>query len=309
MDTLTPDNTNPVQHDYRVADDEFEHLISHYARDLTKKVRDGRTDPIIGREAEVDQVTTILLQRGRSNACLLGGAGVGKTALFTALARELVMNEDNLPNFFRGARVIELEWGTLGAGASTRGEYEGRLVPILNGAAERNDANRYGPIIFCLDEIHTIMQSSGTTSAAGVSELLKPYLTSGDLQVVGATTADEYAEYIVKDPAMDRRFQKVELREPTVEETIKILQGIRPGFQRHFELNISDEMIEKTVELATSFLRGRNNPDKSIITLDGACARALKRGLQGKDLDLQSIQMALGDECGLPWSAIGPVRD
>lgn len=287
---------------FRISDEQHDELIRKYTRDLTQRVIDGRTMPVIGREDEVDRVLTILLQMGRSNACLIGSAGVGKTALFTAVARELHYNADKMPKLLRGARVIEVEMSRIGAGAQDRSEYEGRLVPILDGAAERNATRELPLIIFCFDEIHTISGRSHATSASGIAELFKPYLTTGDLQFIGATTRDEYTQYIVPDPALDRRFQKIELKESTHEETIIILKGLRENYERFFGLSIPEERLIRCCDLTAQFMRNRRNPDKSLIILDGACARALRKGFD--TLDDDSVRESLADEINVTVRAI-----
>ena len=284
----------------KIPDAEFDALVHRYCNDLSARAADGTLDPVIGREAELDQIVTILLHRGRSNVALLGGAGTGKTALFGAVA-SLIQSGD-VPRPLQGARVLELDLGALGAGTDSRGELEGRLIPFIRGLGERNVAARAArqpTIIVCLDELHTIMRSCPASSASGIADLLKPYLTVGNLQVIGATTEIEYDEHVKKDLAVDRRFQKIILKTPTLAETVTILQGIRAGYERHFNLTISDAACELTAKLATNYIKNRNNPDKSILVLDGACARAIKDGHEGVALADLYIKRAVAAEIGV----------
>lgn len=290
---------------FRVSDEKFEHLIKSYCKDITKRVEDGKTSPVVGRADEVEQMTTILLQKGRSNVCLLGGAGVGKTAVFMALARHIVLEEP--PTFFKGARVIEIEFSMVSAGCESKGEFLGRLLPLIEGASERSESGLYPPIIFCIDEIHSCFMSSmaagaSGNSAAGVGDIMKPYLTTGNLRVVGATTLDEFNLYIKPDPAMERRFQKVVLKEPNADETFQVLQGIKIGFEKHFEIEVPDEALRRIIDLGIEFMRNRNNPDKSIMIMDGACARSVKE--KSPRITMQSIAETVANEVGLDAKAL-----
>lgn len=287
---------------FKVSDEEFESLISKYCRDLTDLARQGRFDPVIGREDELDQLVTILLQRGRSNVAITGPAGSGKTALFTGFAMAVVAG--NVPKPIKNARVIELEFPTMAAGTNTRGEFEGRLIPFIKGCAERNASKKFPPIILCIDEMHTMMPSCKATAASGVSDILKPYLTSGELQVLGATTTEEFRIFVMPDPAIERRFQKINLEEPGVEATQAILKGLAPKYEKHFGITIPAEMCDDLVVIATKFLRKQNNPDKSIVTLDQACARAVKKGLE--TLDWMSVAETIGNQVNVIPSAIMP---
>lgn len=289
---------------FNVPDEEFEDLIKKYTRDLTELARLGKFDPVIGRDDELDQVVTILLQRGRSNVSVTGPAGSGKTALFTGFAG--LVAEGKVPKMLKGARVIELEFPTMAAGTTTRGEFEGRLIPFIKGCAERNASKKFPPIILCIDEMHTMMPTCKATAASGVSDILKPYLTAGDLQVIGATTRDEFRVYVAADPAMERRFQMVLLDEPNVDATIRILKGLRPKYAKHFEIEITEQICEDIVRTATKFLRKQNNPDKSIVTLDQSCARAVKKGLD--KLEWLCVAETIGNQVGVVASAIEPSK-
>lgn len=287
---------------FKVSDEEFEGLVKKYCRDLTELARLGRFDPVIGREAEIDQVITILLQRGRSNVSVTGPAGSGKTALFTGFA--MAVAAGTVPKMLKDARVIELEFPTMAAGTNTRGEFEGRVIPFIKGCAERNASKKFPPIILCIDEMHTMMPTCKATAASGVSDILKPYLTAGDLQVIGATTRDEFRVYVAADPAMERRFQMVHLEEPNEDATKRIIKGLKPKYESHFGITIDENLCDDMVRIATKYLRKQNNPDKSIVTLDQSCARAVKKGLE--KLDWLSVAETIGNQIGVVPQAIEP---
>lgn len=292
---------------FRIADEKLESLIQQYCRDYTARVQAGKTEPIIGRDDEIDQILTILLQKGRSNAVLLGGAGVGKTAAFVALARHLVLDNDNLPPQLQNARVLEIDFSMVAAGAESKGEFLGRLVPLIEGVAERNESQNTAPIIFVVDELHSVMSSAmsadaSNNNAAGVGDLMKPYLTTGNLRIVGATTNDEFNLYIKTDPALERRFQKVHLKEPSRDETIAILLGLKKNYEKHFRIEIPDKGIERIVDLTIQFMRNRNNPDKSLMVLDGACARSVRS--RSERLTLDAVAQTIGAETGIDPNAL-----
>lgn len=287
---------------YVISDSELEGLLSRYTRDVTAADKAGKFDPITGRDKEMDLLTLILLQRLRKNAVLLGPAGVGKTALVIGLAQQI--NQDKVPSILKGARVIELEMSMIGAGSTSRAELEGRLIPIVKGVAERNATRKAPPVIFFIDEIHQLMISFKSSSYCGIADLLKPYLTAGDLYVVGATTREEYDDYVKIEPAIDRRFQKVTLEVPDVPATVKILKSLRGQFESHYGFKITDRACERVVQLTDRFIRNRNNPDKSITALDQACAYAIKKGETGS-LDDESIAVAVAAEAGINPKAVG----
>lgn len=296
-DTPPPDSKKPG-FAYKVSDEELEFLISKYGKDLTRMSREGRLDPVIGRDEEVELVTTVLLQRGRSNVAVLGEAGVGKTALFVATAHAFA--EDRVMGRLKGGRVIEMDISAMGAGTGSKEEMEGRLLPFVQGVAERNEANVTPPIVLCIDEIHSHL-SAGSLGAA---ETLKPYLTAGHLLTIGATTRDEYDRYIRKDEALDRRFQKIELDAPNLEQSITILQGLRPRFEKFHKIKISDKMIERIVYLADKYMsKARQQPDKSIMMMDASCARAIKMG-ETEELKDEHVRRAVAAEVGINPNAV-----
>lgn len=284
-----------------IPDDTLNALLAQYTRDFTAQDRAGRYDPISGRDKELTNLILILLQRLRKNAMLLGPAGVGKTALFIGLAQAI--NAGTVPKILQGARLIELEMSTIGAGSTSRADLEGRLIPIIKGVAERNACGLYPPTIFCIDEIHQLMIAFKSSSYSGIADLMKPYLTNGDLMLVGATTREEYDDYIKNEPAIDRRFQKITLEVPDVDLTIDILARMKAKFEAHYGFTIPDEALRRIVVLTDRYIRNRNNPDKSIICLDQACANAALKGVTTA-LDDESIAIAIASEAGISHMAI-----
>lgn len=284
-----------------IGDSELEPLIQRYTSDITALDKAGRFDPISGREQELDQITLILLQRLRKNAMLVGPAGAGKTALFIGMAQRI--NQNRVPDMLKGARIIELSMSMIGAGSTSRADLEGRLIPIVKGVAERNATRANPPIIFCIDEIHQLMISFKASSYSGIADLLKPYLTMGDLFVMGATTREEYDDYVRQEPAIDRRFQKVVLDVPDLQTTFNILQNLKANFESHYGFKITDKACERVVKLTDRFIRTRTNPDKSILVLDLACAYAVTKGVKG-ELDDPSIVTALAAEANINPKAV-----
>jgi ATP-dependent Clp protease ATP-binding subunit ClpA len=191
----------------------------------------------------------------------------------------------------------------IGAGSQSRADLEGRLIPIVKGVAERNETRELPPIIFCIDEIHQLMVSFKASSFSGIADLMKPYLTAGNLYVIGATTREEYEDYVTVEPAIDRRFQKINLSTPDIEMTTKILGNLKGNFEKHYKIEITDEACAYVVKMTDRYIRNRNNPDKSILALDHACARMIKAGKTGS-LDFLSIEAAVGSEAGIDASAI-----
>lgn len=294
----TPEKKAPV---YKIPDEQLNDLIYRYTRDITEQDKNGRFDPVTGRDDEVDQMVLVLLQRLRKNVLLLGGAGVGKTACFIALAQ--LINAGKVPKMLANSRVIEIEMSVVGAGTASRSELEGRLIPIVKGIAERNAAKAGPPIIICIDEIHQLMVTFTKAGFGGIIDLLKPFLTAGDLFVVGATTREEYEDYVKTDPAIDRRFQKIFLEVPDMKQTYNILLKLKGNFEKHYDIVIPPEACERIVRLTDRYLRNRNNPDKSILSLDQACARAVKTG-DGKTLDFASIEAAIARDAGVDPAAL-----
>lgn len=288
--------------EFRVSDEELEELIFKYCRDFTALARSGRFDPITGRDVEIDQVILILLQKGRKNAMLLAPAGVGKTALCVGLAQTVVA--DKVPEYLKGARVLEVDLAAMSAGTLGPAEFQGRFLPLCKGIAERYHSPEYPRYIMFIDEIHTIMPSVAGSAYKGLSEVMKPYLTVGDLHVIGATTRDEYRLFVEVDPAMDRRFQKVFLEIPTAEQTIKIMEALRPSYEKHHRITISDDAMAEIVRLTEEHMRKRNQPDKSIMTMDAACAHHVKSHGIGGELSLDSVYYMVSVETGVHPGAL-----
>ncbi len=282
---------------YKIPDDELEELIHKYCRDFTQLARLDRFDPITGRDEEIDQTILILLQKGRKNVALLAPAGVGKTALCAGLAQQIVAN--NVPDYLKDARVLELDLAAMSAGTMGPAEFQGRFLPLCKGIAERYHDPKYPKVILFIDEMHQIMPSCEGSAYKGLSEVMKPYLTVGDLHVIGATTLDEFRIYVAIDPAMDRRFQKVFLSVPTVPQTIEIVKNLKAGYEKHHKVSVPDSVIEIIVDLTERHMRKRNQPDKSIIMMDAALAHHVKLNGTGGDLDLKSVYYMISKETGI----------
>ncbi len=282
---------------FNIPQNEFDALLKQYCRNYTTMAREGQFDKIVGRDAEIDQVMLILLQRNRKNACMLAPAGVGKTALVAGLAQAIVA--ERVPEYLKNAQVIELDMSAMAAGTNNPGEFQERFIPICKGLAERYHDPDSPKYIMFIDEIHTIMPTVHGSAYAGLSEVMKPYMTVGDLHILGATTLDEFRMYVAIDPALDRRFQKVNLSRPTADETKMILKGIRPSYERHHKLTIPDECIDEVVRLTEEFMRKRNQPDKSIITMDAACGWQNMYQSENRELSLEAVYMMVAKETGL----------
>ncbi len=288
---------NRIRLKFKVSDDHLEEMIFRYCREITEQERQGRFDPITGRDEEIEEMVLILLQKGRKNVMLLAPAGVGKTALVVGLAQKVVSKA--VPDLLQNARLVELDLSAMAAGTSTPAEFQERFIPVCKGIAERyHDPSRPKFIMF-IDEIHMIMPNVEGSGYAGLSDVMKPYLTVGDMQLIGATTADEYRWYVQKDEALDRRFQKLHLRIPNSEETITIMKNIRPSYEKHHGIKIPDDVIERIVRNTDEHMRRRNQPDKSIITMDAACAHHVKNFGRGGTLTKQSAYHMLARETGL----------
>lgn len=239
--------------------------LEKYGRDLTKEARDGKVDPVIGRDEEVRNVIRILSRRTKNNPVLIGSPGVGKTAIVEGLAQRIV-NED-VPEGLKNKIVFSLDMGALVAGAKYRGEFEERLKAVLS-EIEESDGN----ILLFIDEIHNIVGAGKTDGAMDASNLLKPMLARGELHAIGATTLDEYRKYIEKDPALERRFQKVMVNEPTVEDTISILRGLKNKYEIFHGIRISDSAVIAAATLSDRYITDRFLPDKAIDLMDESCA-------------------------------------
>ncbi|WP_432775779.1 ATP-dependent Clp protease ATP-binding subunit [Brevibacillus gelatini] len=235
------------------------------ARDLTAIARDGGLDPVIGRQKEIERVIQVLSRRTKNNPVLIGEPGVGKTAIAEGLAQKIVNNE--IPETLRDKRVMTLDMGTVVAGTKYRGEFEDRLKKIMD------EIRQAGNIILFIDELHTLIGAGGAEGAIDASNILKPALARGELQCVGATTLDEYRKYIEKDAALERRFQPIQVDEPTAEDAIRILHGLRDRYEAHHRVKITDAAIEQAVKLSDRYITDRFLPDKAIDLVDEAASK------------------------------------
>ena len=251
-----------------------------YGIDLTKLAREGKLDPIIGREEEIRRVITILSRKTKNNPALIGEPGVGKTAIVEGLAQKIAANE--VPDSLRGSRIIQLDMGAMIAGTKYRGEFEERLKSFIKEVVESQ-----GRIILFIDEMHTIVGAGAAEGAMDAANILKPPLARGELRAIGATTVEEYRKYIEKDPALERRFAPVYVREPTIEETISILRGLKERFEIHHKVRIKDEALVAAAKLSARYITDRYLPDKAIDLVDEAAARLR--------IDLYSIPKPLDD--------------
>lgn len=280
-----------------VSDDELEDLIHQYCVDFTALDREGRYDPITGRDKEIDDCILILLQKGRKNACFLAPAGVGKTATVVGLAQRI--NRGDVPDYLKNARVIEIELARMASGTTGPAEFHARFMPLCKGVAERYHDPKEPRTIMFIDEIHQIMPNCEGSSYKGLSDTMKPYLTAGDLLVLGATTLDEFRLYVATDPALDRRFQKIYLKQPTIVETYNIMKALRSGYEKHHNVTISDEQLMTIVHLTDEHMRRRTQPDKSIISMDSAMAYHVKEYGTDQQIKNDAIYYMIARETGL----------
>lgn len=264
--------------------------LSQYSRDLTAMARDGKLDPVIGREEEIRRLIQILSRRTKNNPCLIGEPGVGKTAVVEGLALRIV--EGKVPFTVKDKRVLTLDLSGMVAGSKYRGEFEERIKKVIKEVIDD------GNVILFLDELHTIIGAGGAEGAIDASNILKPSLARGELQLIGATTIAEYRKYIEKDAALERRFQPVNVEEPTEEEAIRILEGVKGKYEEHHQVTITREAVEAAVRLSARYINDRNLPDKAVDLIDEAAAGARLRTSdmpeQIKKMDLQierSIRM------------------
>ncbi|MGZ6582708.1 MAG: Clp protease N-terminal domain-containing protein, partial [Gaiellaceae bacterium] len=256
--------------------------LDHFGRDLTQLAREGKLDPVIGRADEIEQTIEILSRRTKNNPALIGDPGVGKTAIVEGIAQRIV--NDEVPETLTDRRVVQLDLGGMVAGTKYRGEFEERLKKVIDEITE-NQEN----IILFVDELHTLVGAGSAEGAMDASNMLKPALARGELHVIGATTLDEYRKDVEGDPALERRFQPVLVREPTVEETIEILHGLKDRYEAFHRVRISDEAIVAAAELSDRYIRDRFLPDKAIDLVDQASARVRLR-TKTKDDETRSLE-------------------
>ena len=238
--------------------------LSKYGRDLTAKARAGKLDPIIGREFETERVIRILSRRQKNNPCLIGEPGVGKTAVVEGLAQRII--DGNVPEPLRDRAIVTLDLPSMIAGAKYRGEFEDRLKSIMN------EVRKHPSVILFIDELHTIVGAGAAEGAVDAANILKPALARGEIRVIGATTVDEYRQHVEKDAALERRFQAVTVGEPTEEDALQILMGLRSKYEAHHKVKITDEALRAAVELSVRYIPDRYLPDKAIDLMDEAAA-------------------------------------
>ena len=260
--------------------DELKDVLNKYGRDITKNVLDNKVDPVIGRDEEIRNIIRILSRKSKNNPVLIGEPGVGKTAIVEGLAQRIIKGD--VPSSLKNKTVWELDLGSLVAGAKYRGEFEERLKAVLK---EIKDSD--GNIIMFIDEIHMIVGAGGD-GAMDVSNMLKPMLARGEIHVIGATTLNEYRKYIEKDGALERRFQKVLVSEPTVEDTITILSGLKERFEIFHGVTIKDSALVSAATLSDRYITDRFLPDKAIDLVDEACA-TIKMQLESMPVELDEL--------------------
>lgn len=269
----------------RVTDPQAEsryRTLEKYSRDLTQAAREGKLDPVIGRDNEILRLIQILSRRTKNNPVLIGEAGVGKTAIAEGLAQQIANND--VPEILSGKRVVQLDLGAMIAGSRFRGEFEERLKAVIE-EVQRSQ----GEIILMIDELHTVVGAGAAQGAMDASNMLKPALARGELQTIGATTLDEYHKYIEKDSALERRFAPIYVEEPTVEDTIKMLQGLRDRYEAHHKVRFADDALVAAARLADRYVTDRRLPDKAIDLMDEAAAK-LRVALYSMPPDLKSMK-------------------
>ena len=259
--------------------------LEKYGRDLTELARQGKLDPVIGRDSEIKRVMQILTRRTKNNPVIVGEAGVGKTAIAEGLAQKIIASD--VPNSLKGRKVVALDMGALVAGSKFRGEFEERLKAVMDEVRQAQ-----GEVILFIDEIHTVVGAGAAEGAIDASNMLKPALAHGELQCVGATTLDEYRRFIEKDKALERRLQPVYLGEPSLEATIEMLYGLRPRYEAHHKIKISDEALEAAARLSQRYISDRHLPDKAIDLIDEAASK-LRIDTESTPPEIQALDQRL----------------
>lgn len=256
---LTPNNPNEKK-------ESTTPVLDQFSRDLTSMAKEGKFDPIIGRDKEIERIIQILSRRTKNNPCLIGEpGGVGKTAIAEGLAQKII--EGNIPETIKGKRVVALDLSSMVAGSKYRGEFEDRIKKAIA------EIIQVGNVLLFIDEIHTIVGAGAAEGAIDASNILKPSLARGEVQLIGATTMDEYRKYIEKDPALERRFQPVQVDEPTEDEAIDILRGLKQMYEDHHQVKILDIAIVDAVKLSNRYISDRFLPDKAIDVIDEAASK------------------------------------
>ena len=246
--------------------------LDQYSRDLTELAREGRLEPCVGRDQEIRRLIQTLSRRTKNNPCLIGEPGVGKTAIVEGLAERIA--EGTVPDSVKGKRLLTLDLSGMVAGTKYRGEFEERIKNVME------EVMHAGDVLLFIDELHTLIGAGGAEGAMDAANILKPALSRGELQVIGATTVEEYRKHIEKDAALERRFQPIMVEEPSEQETVEILKGLRRNYERHHQVEITDEALEAAVKLSKRYISDRFLPDKAIDLMDEACARVRLGGMQ-----------------------------
>ncbi len=260
---------------------ENESMLSQFGRDLTKLAKDGKIDPVIGRQKEIERVIQILSRRTKNNPCLIGEPGVGKTAIAEGLALKIVSGE--VPELLKDKKIYSLDLTGMVAGTKYRGDFEERIKKVIDEVKNAKD------VILFIDEVHTLIGAGSAEGAADAANILKPSLARGELQIIGATTIEEYRKHIEKDAALERRFQPVMVDEPSQEEAIEILKGIKDKYEAHHKVKITDEAIESAVKLSTRYIGDRYLPDKAIDLIDEAASKVRLRSYTAPS-DLKELE-------------------
>lgn len=256
--------------------------LAQFSRDLTQLAREGELDPVVGRTSEIRRVIQILSRRTKNNPCLIGEPGVGKTAIVEGLAEKIVQGD--VPDTVKDKRLLTLDLSGMVAGTKYRGEFEERIKQVIE------EVISSGNIILFVDEMHTLIGAGGAEGAIDASNILKPSLARGELQMIGATTISEYHKYVERDAALERRFQPVQVEEPTGEEALEILRGVVGGYEKHHKVKVSEEALKAAVDLSVRYINDRNLPDKAIDVIDEACAAVRLQNMGTKKNSLPDLQ-------------------